>query len=384
MLSPSQAAAPEAQRQVLSGAARLLGSAADFGDALRQTIGACLPALGDFGFFDVVHGDGVRRTVAAHDAADIEALLAPTQWVRQDRQDLNVCALSTGEPALHSSTDETWYRQIAANDAHLGLLRALAFRSMITVPVRYRDELVGGLTLFMGRSGRRHTLEDMEFAGEIALLAAPVVVNARLVEQHKQAEEALRTSEERLRMAVEAGQVGIWDWDIPGNRISWSDRVYEMFGLQPGADNEGMAGVRKRVHPEDWPKVEQGLAAAHAGGPPYSAEYRTVLPDGRIRWVMTKGHLVRDGEGRPLRMVGATNDITERMELLGAERRARDLAETARRRLELLARAGAEHARSLDPQDTLKAIATSLVPSIADWCRIDVMDDEGVLQRAIA
>jgi PAS domain S-box-containing protein len=380
----SQAAALEVQRQVLSGAARLLGSAADFSDTLRQTIGACLPALGDFGFFDVVHAGGVRRTVAAHDAADIEGLLAPTQWVKQERQDLNLCALSTGQPALHPHTDESWYRSIADNDGHFSLLQTLAFGSMITVPVRYRDELVGALTLFMGRSGRRHTQADLEFASEIALLAAPVVVNARLLERHKEAEAALRTSEERLRMAVEAGQVGIWDWDIARSQISWSHRVYEMFEMQPGSDNGGFEGVRSRVHPEDWPKVETGIAAALAGGPPYSAEFRTVLRDGRMRWLTTKGHLVRDSDGRPLRMVGATTDITERMELLGAERRARDLAETARRRLELLARAGAEHARSLDPQDTLKAIATTLVPSIADWCRIDVMDEEGVLQRAIA
>ena len=79
-----------AQRQALSRAARLLATAADFGDTLRQTLGACLPMLGDFGFFDVVTGDRVVRTVAAHDAPDIEALLAPTQWVRQDRDDMNL------------------------------------------------------------------------------------------------------------------------------------------------------------------------------------------------------------------------------------------------------------------------------------------------------
>ena len=69
------------------------------------------------------------------------------------------------------------------------MLRQMAFTSMITVPVRYRDELVGALTLFMGRSGRRHTPQDVSFAAELANLAAPVVVNARLVEQHRQAEE---------------------------------------------------------------------------------------------------------------------------------------------------------------------------------------------------
>ena len=158
------------------------------------------------------------------------------------------------------------------------MLRRMASTSMITVPVRYRDELVGALTLFMGRSGRRHTPQDVSFAAELALLAAPVVVNARLVEQHRQAEEALRTSEERLRMATEAGQVGIWDWDLVRDHMTWSHRIYEMYEKEPGADTGGFEGFRSRVHPEDFPKVQEALRDTLAGGPPYTAEFRTVLP----------------------------------------------------------------------------------------------------------
>jgi signal transduction histidine kinase len=234
---------------VLRRAAELLASASDFEDTLRQTIAACLPALADFGFFDVVHGETVRRTVAAHEAPDLEAILAPTQWVKQERTDMNLCALSTGAAALHPETGDGWYQSIAANEGHLAVLRQLAFRSMITVPVRYRGEVVGALTLFMGRSGRNHNEADVEFATEIALLAAPVVVNARL---------------------------------------------------------------------------------------------------------------------------------------LAAERDSHDRAEAARRRLELLARAGAVLTGSLEPDETLKTIGTTIVPAIADWCRIDLIDEAGQLQRRLA
>jgi signal transduction histidine kinase len=372
------------QRQALGLAARLLASASDFSDTLRQTISACLPALGDFGFFDVVHGDGVMRTAAAYESPDIEGLLASTRWVLQDRQDLNLCGLSTGQAGLHPCVDDAWYRQVAANGEHLTLLRALGFCSMITVPVRYRSELVGALTLFMGRSGRHHTQDDVAFAAEFALLSAPMVVNARLLEQHRHAEAALRSSEQCLRMAVEAGQVGIWDWDIVRDRMTWSDRVYEMHELTPGADIGGLEGFRSRVHPDDLPMVRDGIAQALAGGPAYSAEMRIVLPGGRSRWINTKSHLVRGDDDRPLRMVGASIDVTQRVELLAAERRARAEAEVARRRLELLAGAGEVLSRSLDPDETLQAIATTLVPQIADWCRIDLLDGNGVLQRRLA
>ena len=214
--------------------------------------------------------------------------------------------------------------------------------------------------------------------------AAPPDTGAGLLEQHRQFEAQLRMSEERLRMAVEAGEVGIWDWDIPANHVTWSDRVYEMHQMAPGSDIGGLEGFRSRVHPEDLERVEAALAAALAGGPAYEAEFRIRMPDGGVRWITTRGQLVRDAEGRPLRMVGASTDITARMELLAAEQRARGTAEAARRRFELLASAGAGLARSLDPQETLQAIAMAIVPAIADWCRLDLLDEQGVLQRGLA
>jgi PAS domain S-box-containing protein len=386
-----QALAPDVirlqeQRQVLGRAARLLAAATDFDTTLQQALAACLPAVGDFGFFDVVVEPGeVRRTVAAHEAPSIEAMLAPTRWVKQVHPELNLCALSTGEAALHPDTDDAWYQRVAGNEQHLRLLRELGFRSMLTVPVRYQRELVGSLTLFMGSSGRRHTLEHLELASELALLAAPVVVNARLVVRHQRVEEALRQSSERLRMAVEAGRVGIWDWDIARNRVNWSDRIYEMHGMAPGSDTGGLEGFRARVLPEDRERVEQALRDALAGGPPYEVDLRTRLPDGSIRWISTRSELIRDADGKPQRMVGASIDTTERMELLSAERAARAEAEEATRRLECLARAGALLARrSLDPEDTLAAIAAVIVPEVADWCRIDLLDEQGQAQRRIA
>ncbi|WBY01453.1 ATP-binding protein [Ramlibacter tataouinensis] len=385
MASYPPAIPADEQRRVLGRAARLLAGAADFDETLRQAIAACLPALADFGCFDTVIGDDdVRRTCAAHEDPGLQALLATTRWVRRVHPEFNLCALSTGEPALHPDTDDRWYRRAAASDQHLQLLRRLAFRSMLTVPVRWRGELMGALTLFMGRSGRRHTGEHLAFAAELAELAAPLVANARLLERQRRVEVALRHSEERLRMAVEAGEVGIWDWDIVSDRVNWSERVYQMHQMPAGSDIGGVDGFRSHVLPDDLPRVEAAIGEALAGGAPYAIEFRTPLPDGRVRWIATQSQLVRDGSGRPLRMVGASTDVTQRVELLAAERRARSEAEAARRRMELLAAAGERLARSLDPQATLEAVARTLVPDIADWCRIDLLDEHGVLQRKLA
>ncbi len=197
------------QRRAVSRAVEVLSSSLDFGLTLEHTIAVCLPALGDFGFFDVVHGDDVRRTARAHEAPALEAELRATRWMRQAQRDdgLNLCALSSGQPALHGHVDDDWYRCVAADEGHLAVLRRLAFGSMITVPMHYRGELVGALTLFMGASGRRHTQRHLEAAAELAMIAAPVVVHTRLLQQHEQSEAALRASEQRLRLLATAGAV---------------------------------------------------------------------------------------------------------------------------------------------------------------------------------
>jgi PAS domain S-box-containing protein len=224
------------------------------------------------------------------------------------------------------------------------------------------------------RTAPSHTASGDTVAAGEPLSAGP---------QQVRAEAALRASEERLRMAVEAGELGIWDWDIVTNEVTWSDQVYRMHDMEPGSDHGGLQAFRDRIHADDRERVESALANALAGGAPYAVEFRAVLASGGVRWISTRGHLVSDAQGKPLRMVGASADVTQRVELLAAERAARGRAEAASHRLELLARAGAEVSRSLDQRETLQAIASALVPGIVDWCRIDLMDEHGVLQRVL-
>lgn len=334
---------------LLSRCAVQLASSEDFAKTIVETIGACLPAIGDFGFFDVVDGEIVRRSVGAYEDPQTESLLAPTQWMRQERTDMNLCALSTGEAAYHPDTDDAWYMKIAANEQHLALLRQLAFGSMISVPMRFRGELLGAFTLFMGKSGRRHVEPDIDVASELAAIAAPIVFNARLLKDKLAAEDALRKSEERLRLAVKAGKLATWEWDIVEDRVTWSDEVYEHHGLVPGSFGGRAADFAALIHPNDQPEVMERLERALQGQAPYSAEYRPVRPDGAPRWLATRGDIYRDGSGRPVRMVGAAFDVTERHDLLDAQRAALAEAEAARREAEA-ARGEAESANRAKDQ----------------------------------
>jgi PAS domain S-box-containing protein len=349
-----------------------------FHTTLDQTITACLPCLGDFGFFDLrIDDTEVVRTARAYQDPRIEELLRPTRWVPQLRADMNVCALTTGQSALHPDTDEAWYRAIATSEGHLDVLRELAFRSMISVPLRFGAEVVGALTLFFGASGRRHDEYHLRFADELAALVVPIVVNARLLERQRRAEEALRESEARLRLAVEAGQLGIWDWDIATDRILWSERIYEMYGIRTRSSHVSIEDFFQTVIDEDRPFVRESLQAAmRDGSKSYGTEFR-VKVDGRHRWINSRGAVIRDATGRAIRMIGASHDTTDRVDRLAAERAERE-------RLEILAHAGQLLSSSLDPEATLRAIATALVPTLVDWCRIDLVDDTGSVRHVFS
>jgi PAS domain S-box-containing protein len=362
--------APEQRLRILGRAATVLASSLEFEATLGNVIDVCIPALGDFGFFDVVTDEGeVRRTARAHDDPATAARLAQTRWERQPRTEMNLCALSTGRSAIHPDVDAAWLARAAASPAQLEALRALSFRSMITVPVACGGELLGALTLFYGSSGRGHTDEDVTFAEELAALAAQAVANARLFARQRRTEAALRDSDARLRLALDAANTGVWDWDVVADRVTWTEQLYALHGLPAGAFGGRARDFHALVHPEDRARVAAAIERSLSTGEPYEIEFRTVRPDGAVRWLLTRATVFRDEAGRARRMLGATADITERRELMA--------------RTELLSRAGERFARSLDEQETLRAVATLVVPAIADCCCIDLIDAGGALRHAL-
>lgn len=141
--------------------------------------------------------------------------------------------------------------------------------------------------------------------------ALNILVVCQDITERKRAADALKHSEERLRFASTAADIGMWHWDLTGNKLSWSERCKELFGYPPDYPMTYEAFLRP-VHEEDRQRIDEAVHKALREKTDYSVEMRVVLPDDRIRWVMSKGRAFYDEQGQPIRMHGITMDITER------------------------------------------------------------------------
>lgn len=158
-------------------------------------------------------------------------------------------------------------------------------------------------------------------------------------------ERDLRAGRERLAEAERVAQIGSWEWDVVADHVTWSDGLFQIYGLDKESFDPTRGGGDRRIVPEDRARVRRVTERALAERGSFVIEYRAVRADGRVRTLENRGEVVVDDAGNPVRMVGIARDVTEAAQ-------AREALETAsldleRRALELqgLTRAGAVEER---------------------------------------
>lgn len=172
--------------------------------------------------------------------------------------------------------------------------------------------------------------------------------------------ERLRESEERLALALTATADGLWDWDVEGGALWWSDRFREMLGLSPGGASLRQEDLIGRLHPEDREATLEAIRAHLEERRPYDVQHRLRDEAGRWRWIREKGQAVFNDQGVPKRMVGTVTDITGEVE---ARRALVDRTEELERKSEALERSHSEMARlaavsAHDMKEPLRRIRT--------------------------
>jgi PAS domain S-box-containing protein len=197
------------------------------------------------------------------------------------------------------------------------------------------------------------------------------ITNARI------AEKKIRQSEERLRLAQRAGEIGSWDWNVETNELIWSDQIESMFGFKKGKFGKSYEAFLNCIHPDDRQYVLESVNACLEKDKEYDIEHRIIWPDGSVHWVRETGDVIRDNNDKAVRMVGIVQEITNRKE---AEEKIKNLNENLLRHATELAAINKEleafsYSVSHDLRAPLRSIDGFSQALLEDYS--DKLDEEG-------
>ncbi|MGK7888041.1 MAG: PAS domain S-box protein [Leptolyngbyaceae cyanobacterium] len=132
----------------------------------------------------------------------------------------------------------------------------------------------------------------------------------RDITQRKRAEAELQETSQRLALATESAQLGIWDWDLVENRLTWDERMYDLYVVDPQDFTGVYQAWRQRVHPDDLAMAETRLQEAIAGEQEFHTTFRIFCPEGQVRYISAHAVAMRDDQGIAQRLIGVNWDIT--------------------------------------------------------------------------
>ena len=182
---------------------------------------------------------------------------------------------------------------------------------------------------------------------------------------------------DHFALALAAGQLGTWRWDIATGVTSWDVALERLFGLEPETFDGTMDAWLALVHPDDVSHVLDIVQRATDERTPYELEHRAVWPDGTVHWLYCRGLVTCDDDGNVTGTIGCTGDITARKQLeLDAELRIADAEQLAarerlhRERLEYLDGLNDSALSATDHRELMRNVAAAAVPQLGDWCAI--------------
>ena len=168
------------------------------------------------------------------------------------------------------------------------------------------------------------------------------------ITEQKQAEVALRQSEERFQLIVRATNDAVWDWDMLSDRVWWNEGMTTLFGYSQDEIGTTAAWWHDHIHPDDRDRVMSAIQTAlEQNGQSWSADYRFCCSDGTYAYVFDRGYVVHAADGKPIRMLGGMTDVSDRI-------RAQDELERQNRRAQLFAEVTLKIRQSLQVEEVLQ------------------------------
>jgi PAS domain S-box-containing protein len=259
----------------------------------------CMNLRWDVGEFWAMDPDGARLRCEATWAGWMEASRFVAEMPGQ------TCAPGVGLSGQAWLTGKPiWMTDVQADPAfvHKRAARDTGLRTAFAFPVLIAGEVLAVLAFFTQK--RRET--------DPLLLAAMADIGEQIGQfiRRTRSDATLRASEARLRLALEAAQMGWWEWDVETGQVSWSPELDQLFGLAPGRFQGTHETFLALVHPDDRTGMLDAFDRVVQGSDEYEAAFRVIRADGTTRWAAVRGRVIRDEAGRPRRMIGIDRDIT--------------------------------------------------------------------------
>ena len=275
----------------------------------------------------------VRRSAAIHKLVENEKKF---NVITGAVQDAIVMIDASGRVAFWNQAAERIFgfsaTEIIGHDIHEFITpqdqRPMAGQGLKSFAVSGQGRFVGAL-----REVKAMRKDGVRFPAELNLNAVHMegqwwgVGVVRDITDRHGAEEKLKRSEKRLREAQSIAHVGNWEWIIAENNLYWSDEVYRIFGLSPQEFQPSYEIFLNFVHQEDRSMVDQAVNGALTEQAGYDVEHRICLGDGSERIVRERGQIYKDQGGRPVRMVGTVQDVTELKRAEAALRKSHEILE---------------------------------------------------------
>ena len=195
-------------------------------------------------------------------------------------------------------------------------------QAVLIVPLMQKSRITG----FIGFASFNQAMTwDSEII-RLLQVKGQTIANAQ---ERAQNELQLVISEERLRLALKAANMGIWDWNIVSDRLIWDERMYHLYGIRPEDFSEAYSAWEAGIHPDDILASQAALQQASNGEKAYDTEFRLIWPDSSIRHIKSCAIVQRDAAGQPLRMIGVNQDISERKQAEAERTRLLDVLEAS-------------------------------------------------------
>ncbi len=215
-------------------------------------------------------------------------------------------AIRTGEPSVARFIQadprfEPWRAEASTR----------GYASSIALPMLSEGRALGALNIYSSEPDT-FDAEEVRLLTELADDLAYGITALRAQAERKRAEEALRVSEERYRLAQRLSGVGTWEWNVATNEVFWSDEILAMWGFEPGEFRGTYDEVAARLHPQDLERWRENVRTCVEGAREHNIEFRIVWPDGTIRWIAAFGDAERDEHGDARRVMGVVMDVTDR------------------------------------------------------------------------